>query len=67
MNILDEVLDRRAARDYVKSVRRELARPWYEGSQEPGAEVGRSLGLALAASSLVLGVGLALHAVFGGD
>lgn len=67
MNVLDEVLDRRAAREYVKSMRRELARPWYEGSREPGADVGRSLGLALTASSLVLGVGLALYAAFGGD
>ena len=58
---------RDAARGHMEIVRRELTRPWDEGSPARGAETGRRLGLALTISALALGVGLAFYAVFAGD
>ena len=58
---------RQAARGHLKVMRNEIIRPWDEGSQEPGAETGRRIGLALSASTIALGVGLAVYAVFAGD
>ncbi|TFG64649.1 MAG: hypothetical protein E4H28_04975 [Gemmatimonadales bacterium] len=68
-SLLESAIDtaREAARDHLKVVRSEITRPWYEGSQEPGAEVGRRIGLGLTISALALGVGLALYVVLGGD
>ena len=68
-SLLELALDtaRDAARGHIEIVRREIARPWAEGSPEPGAETGRRLGLALTISALALGVGLAFYAVFAED
>lgn len=41
--------------------RRELQRPWREGSDEPAARVGRWIGLGLAVGALVAGVVAALR------
>ncbi len=65
MDPINEVRD--VAREHLGVVRRELTRPWDEGSSLPGAETGRRLGLALTLSALVVGAGLALYAIFGGD
>ncbi|MFQ5529269.1 MAG: hypothetical protein ACE5FP_02880 [Gemmatimonadota bacterium] len=65
MDPIDEV--REVARDHLEVVRREFTRPWEEGSAEPGAEMGRRLGLGLTLSAFFLGAGLALYAIFGGD
>ena len=58
---------RHAARGHLRIMRNEIVRPWDEGSREPGAETGRRLGLALTASAIALGLGLAFYSVFGGD
>lgn len=68
-SLLETAIDtaRLAVRDHLKVMRNEIIRPWDEGSREPGAETGRRLGLALSASAIALGVGLAFYAVFAGD
>ncbi len=68
-SLLEMAIDtaRTAARGHLKVMRNEIIRPWDEGSQEPGAETGRRIGLALSASAIALGVGLAFYAVFAGD
>lgn len=68
-SLLESAIDtaREAARGHIEVVRREITRPWNEGSREPGAETGRRLGLTLSISAIALGVGLAFYAVFAGD
>ncbi len=68
-SLLELALDaaRAAARGHLEIMRREITRPWEEGSPSRGAETGRRLGLALTVSALALGVGLAFYAVFAGD
>lgn len=50
------------ARREVRAFRHELERPWREGRQGGPAEVGRWLGLGLAAAAILAGVAMAVYA-----
>jgi hypothetical protein len=45
----------------VRHWRREFTRPWLEGPEGRPAEIGRWIGVGLAVSTLIIGIGAALR------
>lgn len=56
-----------AVRNRAAALRDELARPWRRGRTSPEAEVGRWVGLGLAAGVLLFGLGLAVISTLADD